>query len=123
MAEGALVQEMVRLLCLHVRDAEHGGRVPRRGAPAAHRHLCHAGCVLLRGGAWPASLRAAAAAVAAREHRREVGVAEGVEVGGRELHRPASLGTASRFPELARRRRRRDDGSCAWREQGGGVLS
>jgi hypothetical protein len=108
-AEGALVQEMVRFLRVHVEDAEHGGRVPRRRqAPAALRYL-HAGSIVDLGGKQPVSLRAAAA-VSVGEHRREVGVAERVEVGRRELHRPAFLVTSSRVrswhvepvPELAR---------------------
>jgi hypothetical protein len=130
-AESALVQEMVRLLRVHVGDAEHGERVPRRRrAPAALRYL-HAGSIVELGGKRPASLRAAAAvSVTVGEQRHEVGVAERVEVGRRELHRPAFLGTSSRarswhvepVPELARttEEREQDDGSCAWREQGGG---
>jgi hypothetical protein len=100
---------MVRLLRVHVRDEEHGGRVPRRRRTPAALRCLHAGGIVDRGGKRPASLRAAAA-VSAGEHRREVGVAERVEVGRRELHRPASLGTSSRFrswhvepvPELSR---------------------
>jgi hypothetical protein len=121
-AEGALVQEMMRLLRVHVRDAEHGGPVPRRRRTPSALRCLHAGGIVDRGGKRPASLRAAAA-VSAGEHRREVRVAERVEVGRRELHRPASLGTSSRFrswhvepvPELARTT---EAGSCVWRETG-----
>ena len=90
-AEGALVQEAVGLLRLRVGDAEHGRRAPRRGRSGAPAVL-RLGAAAVGGAPRPVGLRAAATtAAAAREHRREVGVAEGVEVGRRELHRPAGV--------------------------------
>jgi hypothetical protein len=119
-AEGALVQELVRLLGLRVGDAEHGRRAARgRGAPAVLRRRPRAA---LRGAPRPVGLRAAAG-----EHRREVRVAERVEAGRRELH-PAGAGVPQARSALARAGRSR---SChtahgrrlrtaagAWREEG-----
>jgi hypothetical protein len=80
--QGALVEEVVRLLHLRVLDAEHGrGALPRRAAPANVHRLRAAAAA--GGGARPDGLRAAAAG----EDRGEVGVAEGVEVGRGEVHR------------------------------------
>jgi hypothetical protein len=67
------------------------------------------------------------AAAVAGDHRREVGVAEGVEVGRRELHRPPGVvpgtyGTrAGAGPGGAvAQQTEAQDGSWAWRERRGG---
>lgn len=118
-AEGALVQEAVGLLRLRVGDAERGRRPPRRGGAPAVLRLRAVG-----GAARPVGLRAAAVA---GDHRREVGVAEGVEVGRRELHRPPGVvpgtyGTrAGAGPGGAvAPQTEAQDGSWAWRERRGG---
>ena len=114
-AEGALVQELVRLLGLRVGDAEHGRRAPRgRGAPAVLRRP---GAAALRGAPRPVGLRAAAAA-AAGEHRREVRVAERVEVGRRELH-PAGAGVPQARSARARAGRSRSCHTAHGRAGGG----
>lgn len=108
-AEGALVQEAVRLLGIRVGDAEHGRRAPRRGGAAALL-LRRRPRAAVHGAPRPVGLRAAAG-----EHRREIRVSERVEVGRRELHlagagvpeaRSARARGRSRSCHTAHRRRR-----------------
>jgi hypothetical protein len=120
---GALVEEVLRLPQLLIRDRKGHGRWGGGGALPSHGSLLHlhAGSVTVaagRGARRPEGLRAATG-----EDRREVGVAERVEVGGVELHRPRQL--ARNLPpgrEPRRRRRKPRRGARERQEANGGRL-